>query len=168
MINADKFKGDYQQLSRLVNQINQRVRQLEKMGYNVSEVSQNAELYNKPEKMEKLLKKYEQIMSPDYIDELHQETLETMENNLKQMFGEDIKVDLTPAQLKEFIKRYPEYSALTTKSPEKAKQELQKAMDLVGGTKEGIIMAIRSVQTPQAPVVVPRPKFKKKRKKGRR
>ena len=102
MINADKFKGtkgEYDRLARIVNQINQRVRVLERMGYEVSGVSQNAEVYNDPDKLKKLFKKYEQIMSPDYQEEIHLRTLMQMQENLKRIFGEEIKVDLTPQQL---------------------------------------------------------------------
>ena len=176
MINLDKYKGDYQQLARIVNQINQRVRVLERQGYNVNGVSQNAELYNDPQKYAKLLEKYNEIMQPDYIDKLHADAIKTMETNLNKMFGEDIKVDMTTGQLKMFIKQYPEYASLMTLSPDKAKQELQKTMDIVGGTKEGIIGAMESVKTPKPVTQVPRPSFKKKRrsmskskrKKGRR
>lgn len=176
MINLDKYNGDYQQLARIVNQINQRVRVLARQGYNVSGVSQNAKLYNDPQKYAKLLEKYNEIMQPDYIDKLHADVIKTMETNLKKMFGEDIKVNMTPDQLKMFVKQYPEYASLMTLSPDKAKQELQKTMDIVGGTKEGIISAMESVRAPKPATQVPRPKFKKKRrsmskskrKKGRR
>ena len=168
MINSDKFKGtkgEYDALARIVNQINQRVKTLERMGYEVSGVSQNAELYNDPDKLKKLFKKYEQVMSPDYLEEIHLRTLMQMQENLKRIFGEDIKVDLTPAQLKNFITKYPEYASLIKLSPEKAKQELDKISDLLGGTKEGIINAFEDVKKPQQPVNVKRPKFKKKRRK---
>ena len=168
MINGDKFRGgkeQYDALARMINQINQRVRVLERMGYEVSGVSQNAELYNDPEKYEMLIKKYEQIMKPEYIDELHNATIRIMEQNLKQMFGEDIRVNLTPTQLREFIIKYPEYASLMKLSPNKAKQELDKIIDLLGGTKEGILNAFEDVQKPQQPVNVKRPKYKKKRRK---
>lgn len=169
MINGDKFKGSkeqYDALARMINQINQRVRVLQRMGYEVSGVSQNAELYNDPEKYEKLVKKFEQLMNPQYIDEVHNATIRIMEQNLKQMFGEDIKINLTPAQLRNFITKYPEYASLMKLSPEKAKQELDKISDLLGGTKEGILNAFEDVSKPQ-PQTVPnkRPKFKKKRRK---
>ena len=86
MINLNKYNGDYQELARIVNKINQRVRVLERQGYQVSGVSQNAELYNDPSKFEKLMQKYNEIMSPDYVDKLHEETIKTMESNLKEMF----------------------------------------------------------------------------------
>lgn len=168
MINGDKFKGtkgEYDALARMVNQINQRVRVLERMGYEVSGVSQNAEVYNDPEKLQKLFKKYEQIMSPDYVNEIHERTLMQMQQNLKRIFGDEIKVDLTPAQLKTFITKYPEYASLIKLSPDKAKQELDKVSDLLGGTKEGIMNAFEDVKKPQQPVNVKRPKFKKKRRK---
>ena len=168
MINGDKFKGtkgEYDALARIVNQINQRVRVLERMGYEVSGVSQNAELYNDPDKLSRLFKKYEQIMSPDYLEEIHLRTLMQMQENLKRIFGEEIKVDLTPAQLKTFITKYPEYASLIKLSPDKAKQELDKVSDLLGGTKEGIMNAFEDVKKPQQPVNVKRPKYKKKRRK---
>ena len=176
MINLDKYKGDYKQLANLVNQINQRVRQLERAGYEVSGVSQNAELYNDPKKFESLLKKHSEIMQPDYIDKVHTETIKTMESNLKQMFGEDIKVNMTPAQLKQFVTQYPEYASLTKQSPKTAKMELDKVMDVIGGTKEGIQTALSDISKPQPVQQPPRPSFKKKRrtmskskrKKGRR
>lgn len=166
MKNAGKYNGNYEKLARIVNQINQRVRVLERMGYEVSSVSQDAQLYNNPERYEKLLNKYEKVMSPDYIDELHNKALSNMETNLKQMFGENVKVDLTPAQLKDFITKYPEYATLTKDSPEKHKQELQRIMDILGGTKEGILNAIDDVKKPKPqPVINKRPKYKKKRRK---
>lgn len=168
MINADKFKGGkeaYDTLTRIVNQINQRVRVLQRMGYEVSGVSLNAELYNNPEKYQKLLEKYDEIMNPNYKDILHQEALRNMERNLKQMFGKDIKVDLTPEQLKNFITKYPEYSSLMKLSPNKAKNELDAVMDILGGTEEGIENAFEDVKKPQQPVNVKRPKYKKKRRK---
>ena len=155
MINLNKYNGDYQELARIVNKINQRVRVLERQGYQVSGVSQNAELYNDPSKFEKLMQKYNEIMSPDYVDKLHEETIKTMESNLKEMFDEDIEVDLTPNQLKEFIKQYPEYSSLTIQSPNRAKQEMQKVTNVIGGTKEGIINALDSMQDPSFNVKKP-------------
>ena len=169
MINGDKFRGtkeQYDNLARMINQINQRVRVLERMGYEVSGVSQNAELYNDPEKYEKLLKKFEKIMDPQFVDELHNKTLRTMEKNLKQMFDIDVKVNLTPQQLKDFVIKYPEYASLLKDSPEKAKKELDKMLDILGGTKEGIMNALDDISTPKPqPVINKRPKFKKKKRR---
>ena len=169
MINGDKFKGtkeQYDNLARMINQINQRVRVLERMGYDVSAVSQNAELYNDPDKYNKLIAKYNKIMQPQYADELHDKTLRTMEKNLKQMFGIDTKLNLTPQQLKDFVVKYPEYASLLKDSPEKVKQELDKMLDILGGTKEGIMNALDDISKPQPqPVINKRPKFKKKKRR---
>ena len=169
MVNRDKFKGtkgEFDALVRMVNRINQRVKQLQRMGYEVSEVSQNAELYNDPEKLRKLFTKYEEVINPDYVNELHKSTIRIMENNLNKLFGEDIKVDFSPQQLKDFITKYPEYASLVKLSPNKAKEELDKVMDILGGSKEGIKNAIADILNakPQ-PATTKRPKFKKKRHK---
>ncbi len=169
MINGDKFKGtkeQYDNLTRMINQINQRVRVLERMGYDVWGVSQNAELYNDPEKYEKLVKKFEEIMQPQYVDELHNKTLRTMEKNLKQMFDIDVKLNLTPQQLKDFVIKYPEYASLLKDSPKKVKQEMDKMLDILGGTKEGIMNALDDISMPKPqPVINKRPKFKKKKRR---